>query len=40
MNGSDREPAVAVLARTDPNEQEDLTALPELDCLRHTRAET
>ena len=34
-NGSDTEPAVAVLARTDPNEQEDVTALPELDVLPH-----
>jgi uncharacterized RmlC-like cupin family protein len=32
-NASDREPAVAVLARTDANEQEDMTALPELDSL-------
>ena len=31
LNASDREPAVAVLARTDPNEQEDVTTLPELD---------
>lgn len=36
-NGSDREPAVAVLARTDPNEQEDMVALPELDSLPHLR---
>jgi len=35
LNASDREPAVAVLARTDPNEQEDVTALPELDALPH-----
>ena len=35
LNASDREPAVAVLARTDPNEQEDITALPELDALPH-----
>jgi uncharacterized RmlC-like cupin family protein len=39
MNGSDSEPAVAVLARTDPNEQEDVTTLPELDHLAHLRAE-
>jgi uncharacterized RmlC-like cupin family protein len=32
-NASDSEPAVAVLARTDPNEQEGVTALPELDAL-------
>jgi uncharacterized RmlC-like cupin family protein len=36
-NASDREPAVAVLARTDANEQEDMTALPELDSLPHVR---
>jgi uncharacterized RmlC-like cupin family protein len=36
-NASDREPAVAVLARTDPNEQEDMVALPELDSLPHLR---
>jgi uncharacterized RmlC-like cupin family protein len=35
INGSDSEPAVAVLARTDPNEQEDVTALPELDAPPH-----
>lgn len=35
LNASDREPAVAVLARTDANEQEDVTALPELDALPH-----
>jgi uncharacterized RmlC-like cupin family protein len=35
VNGSESEPAVAVLARTDPNEQEDVTALPELDALPH-----
>jgi uncharacterized RmlC-like cupin family protein len=32
-NASDTEPAVAVLARTDPGEQEDVTPLPELDDL-------
>jgi uncharacterized RmlC-like cupin family protein len=37
INGSERKPAVAVLARTDPNEQEDVTALPDLDALEHTR---
>jgi uncharacterized RmlC-like cupin family protein len=30
-NGSDTERAVAVLARTDPHEQESVTELPELD---------
>ncbi len=39
MNGSDTEPAVAVLARTEPNEQEDVTELHELDTLPHLRAE-
>ena len=37
MNGSEAEPAVAVLARTDANEQEDVTELPELDALPHLR---
>jgi len=37
INGSEAEPAVAVLARTDPNEQEDVTELPELDALPHLR---
>lgn len=37
INGSDSEAAVAVLARTDPNEQEDVTALPDLDALKHLR---
>jgi uncharacterized RmlC-like cupin family protein len=32
-NPSDRNPAVAVLARTDPRAQEDVTALPELEAL-------
>jgi uncharacterized RmlC-like cupin family protein len=35
MNGSQTEPAVAVLARTDPSEQESVTELPELDALPH-----
>jgi uncharacterized RmlC-like cupin family protein len=34
-NGSTTEPAVAVLARTDPNEQESVVQLPELDALPH-----
>ena len=33
-NPSDTEPAVAVVARTDPNEQESVVLLPELDALR------
>lgn len=40
LNGSDTEPAVAVLARTDSSEQEDVTELPELDALPHLRAES
>jgi uncharacterized RmlC-like cupin family protein len=39
INGSDSEPAV-VLARTDPNEQEDVTELPDLDGLEHLREES
>jgi uncharacterized RmlC-like cupin family protein len=35
LNGSETDPAVAVLARTDANEQEDVTQLPELDALPH-----
>jgi uncharacterized RmlC-like cupin family protein len=40
LNASDREPAVAVLARTDPNEQEDVTELPELDALERLHEES
>jgi uncharacterized RmlC-like cupin family protein len=40
INGSDTEPTVAVLARTDPNEQEDVTELPDLDALPHLQAVT
>ena len=32
-NRSDSEPAIAVLARTDPHAQEDVTPVPELDAL-------
>jgi len=35
LNGSDTEPTVAVLARNDGSEQEDVTELPELDALPH-----
>ncbi len=35
MNRSTTEPVTAVLARTDPNEQESVVRLPELDSLRH-----
>ena len=36
-NASPTEPCVAVLARTDPNEQESVTLLPHLDALIDTR---
>lgn len=39
MNGSDSEPTVAVLARNDGNEQEDVTELPDLDALPHLELE-
>jgi len=35
LNGSTTEPVVAVLARTDPNEHESTTLLPELEKLSH-----
>ena len=35
LNPSDSETAVAVLARTDPNAQEEITELPALDDLPH-----
>jgi len=38
-NGSDTRAAVAVLARTDPDEQEDVTELPDLAALPHLRTE-
>ena len=38
-NASDTEPAVAVLARTDPHEQEEITELPALERLPHLRIE-
>ena len=37
INGSDSEPTVAVLARNDGREQEDVTELPELEELAHLR---
>jgi uncharacterized RmlC-like cupin family protein len=40
VNGSDTESTVGVLARTDPNQQEDVTALPDLDALPHLQAVT
>ncbi len=39
LNGSETESAVAVLARTDANELENVTELPQLDALQHLRAE-
>ena len=38
LNPSDSQSAVAVLARTDPQAQEDVTELPQLDDLPHLRA--
>jgi uncharacterized RmlC-like cupin family protein len=38
VNGSATEPVVAVLARTDANEQEDVTELPTLDTLAHLQS--
>lgn len=35
VNASDREPVEAVIARTDPNDQERVVVLPELDQLGH-----
>lgn len=40
LNPSDSEPAVAVLARTDPAAQEDVTELAQLDDLPHLRPES
>jgi uncharacterized RmlC-like cupin family protein len=37
INASADEPATTVVARTDPNEQESVVLLPELDALPHTR---
>lgn len=37
MNASATEPLMAVLARTDPNEQESALPLPEVDALPHLR---
>jgi uncharacterized RmlC-like cupin family protein len=38
VNTSSTESAVALVARTDPNEQESVVLLPEFDDLDHTRA--
>ena len=37
VNASDSEPCIALVARTDPNEQESVVLLPELDGLPHLR---
>jgi uncharacterized RmlC-like cupin family protein len=37
-NASDTQPALAVLARTDPHEQEEITELPSLERLPHVVA--
>ena len=37
VNASDTEPLVGLVARTDPNEQESVVLLPELDDLPHLR---
>ena len=37
INASEHEPATCVVARTDPNEQESVVLLPELEALPHTR---
>ena len=39
INGSDTEPTVALLARNDGREQEDVTELPELEAVGHTQAD-
>lgn len=40
INASADEPVVCVVARTDPNEQESVVVLPELDALPHTHPAT
>lgn len=37
-NASDGQPVVTVLARSDPNQQESVTELPQLDALPHLQA--
>jgi uncharacterized RmlC-like cupin family protein len=37
INASEHEPVTCIIARTDPNEQESVVLLPELDALEHTR---
>ncbi len=37
INASEHEPATCIVARTDPDEQESVVLLPELETLGHTR---
>lgn len=37
INASEHEPVTCIVARTDPNEQESVVLLPELEALPHTR---
>jgi uncharacterized RmlC-like cupin family protein len=37
INASDHEPVTCIIARTDPDEQESVVLLPELEKLKHTR---
>jgi uncharacterized RmlC-like cupin family protein len=37
INASEHEPVTCVVARTDPDEQESVVLLPELEALQHTR---
>ena len=37
INASEHEPVTCIIARTDPNEQESVVLLPELETLGHTR---
>jgi uncharacterized RmlC-like cupin family protein len=37
INASEHEPVMCIVARTDPNEQESVVLLPELEALAHTR---
>jgi uncharacterized RmlC-like cupin family protein len=40
MMNTGSEPCTAVIARTDPNEQEGVVMLPELDALFESRSKT
>ena len=37
INASEHEPVTCVVARTDPDEQESVLLLPDLEVLEHTR---